>query len=371
MHLLHFPDTPEVAAMPNVDPGSSVCLDVNGAEFLLAHQALKPTLTPYDGGGLNPTDKRVLILGTMGFGDALMLTPVLREMKRREPLLEIHLCCFEQTRQVFFNLPYVDGFLDYPPRLSAVQEFGTLLTIEHAVEHNMLAQSQHMTDRFAQHLGLCTVGEEWTADKKPDFIMSSQEKEWVEKSFPRNEGKRRLGLQVQAGMRCRTYPISQIMSQVVKGGFKQGMLDNMIKDGWEIALLGLPGEFMTERTPNGVLDMTRFGLTFRQSVGFLTTCDAFLGPDSSLMHAAGTLDIPGVGLFGPIDMKLRIAYYDSIFGMDGRGVCPMAPCGHTYHSGLPQFPLDGPCAKDGVCTELAAIKPDGIRYQLEKLAPIP
>ena len=79
MHVLTFPDTPEVAASGNVKPGSVVCLDANAWELALAHQGLRPTVTPYQT-LLHAVNDRILLIFTMGFGDAIMLTPVLREM---------------------------------------------------------------------------------------------------------------------------------------------------------------------------------------------------------------------------------------------------------------------------------------------------
>jgi len=371
MHILTFPDSPEVGAHGGVKPGSLVCTDSNAHEMALAFQALRPTVTPYKA-GLHAVNDRILIIYPMGFGDAFMLIPVLREMKRRVPEVEINLSCFEPTRQVFFNLPYVDGFVDYPPRLEVLQDFGQVLTLEHSVEFNLMARAMHMTDRFAQHLGLFRKGEEWTDNKKPELALSGDEREWAEKTFTKEKGVRRLALQVQAGVRARSYPISQLSAprEGKVNGKRPSMLNEMIIDGWEICLVGSPGEFRVDsELPKGMIDTTRLGLTFRQTCAFLTTCDAVLAPDSSMMHAAGTLDIPCVALFGPFPYKLRTAYYESVFALIAEGGCRLAPCFHTHHTGLPLFPPDGPCNKTGICTELAAIKPETIRLKLESLVP--
>ena len=49
--------------------------------------------------------------------------------------------------------------------------------------------------------------------------------------------------------------------------------------------------------------------------GRCDACDAVLAPDSSMMHAAGTLGIPCVAFFGPFPYRLRTAYYDSVFAL--------------------------------------------------------
>ena len=371
MHLITFKDTPEVAATGNVKPGTVVCLDTNAFEIALAHQALLPEVSPYKE-PLHAVNDRILLIFTMGYGDAIMLTPVLREMKKRNPKAEIHIACWQWTRQVFFNLPYVDGFLDYPPRLESLQDFGQILTLEHSVEFNLMARAMHMTDRFAQHLGLFKDGEEWTDNKKPEIALSGDEREWAKTTFERTKGVRRLALQVQAGVRARTYPISQLSAprESKVNGHRPSVLNEMIIAGWEICLVGAPGEFRVDtELPKGMIDTTRLGMTFRQSCAFLTTCDAVLAPDSSMMHAAGTLGIPCVAFFGPFPYRLRTAYYDSVFALIADGGCKLAPCFWTTHTGLPLFPPEGPCNKTGICTELAAIRPEIIRLKLEELVP--
>lgn len=374
MHLLTIPDTPETIAHGAMTTGTYVCEDNNAAELMLINQAIRPTVQSFQYEA-NGTSNRLLIIGMMAFGDAILLTPVLREIKRRNPTREIILCCWEPQRQVFFGLPYVDGFLDYPPKLELLQDFSHVLFLERAVEFNLLAKSQHMTDRFAQHLGLRPLEgqSDWTENKMPEFRLSGEERVWAIKSFSPKEGKRRLGIQVQAGARCRSYPISMLAGERVAkiNGKSPSVLGEMIRDGWEIALLGNPGEFRMDSAPEGMMDMTRFGLTFRQSAAFLTTCNAVLAPDSSLLHVAGCLGIPAVGLFGPFPWKLRTAYYKSVFALHGEGACPMAPCFHSHHNGLGIFPAGGPCTKTGICEELAAIQPERIRAKIEQVARSP
>ena len=352
MHILTMPkDGPTLRA------GEWVMEDGNAATYMLTNQEMRPTMRPLPYFPRNADDKRCLIVGTLGYGDAIMFTPILRQAKKVNPDWELHIACMAEQRQVFLGLPYVDGFVDYPVPLAELSKYGNVIFLEGSVEFNPLAKTEHMTDRFAETCGW--RGDSWVCDKKPDLILSGDERVWALKSFPPNEGKRRLGLQVQAGARNRTYPISKFMEA-------QG--DKMLKAGWEICLLGVPGEFRAERLAKGIYDMSRMGLTWRQTVAFMTTCDCILAPDSSLMHAAGALDIPCVALFGPFDYKLRTAYYTSVFSLHGEGVCPMAPCFHSHHSGLPVFPAGGPCNQSGVCEELASITPERVRGKIEQVA---
>ena len=353
MHLLTLSENG-----PSLPAGAWVMEDVNAAQYFLMNQGVRPTMTPWE-----PDFSRALahsgslVVATLGFGDALMLTPVLREMKRRKPDEPIHVACMEAQRQVFLGLPYVDGFVDYPVALDRIGEFIEILTLEHSVEFNEDAKKEHMTDRFAHAVGFHLTGD-WTAEKKAELVLSDDERSWAAATFPRNGGKRRLGVHVQAGARIRTYPISQLVPE----------LNKMTGEGWEIAFLGSPGEFRAEKLAPGMVDMSRHGLTWRQTCAFMTTCDCLVAPDSSLMHAAGALDIPCVALFGPFDWKLRTAYYDSVFALHGDGACPMAPCFHSHHMGIPIFPPGGPCNQSAICDEIASIPAARIRAKVLQVA---
>lgn len=365
MHTITIPQFS--ASGGTLAPGTHLCEDVNAWEFALNQQADRPSTNSFvwPKPGMPRNGTKILIIANLAFGDCILFTPVVRELKHRFPLTEIHLCCPRDKFPVFLGLRYVSGFVEYPPRLEVLTDYETVLFTEHAVEHNLLARSQHMTDRFARHLGL---EEDWTTDKKPEILLSSEEYDWVKKSFPRT-GRRRLGVQVQAGTRSRSYPMP-FLFQATRDGDKSRppMVKHLIDEGWEIGLLGRPGEFGASFKAPEISDLSWHGLSFRQSAAYITTCDCVLAPDSSLMHVAGALDVPCVALFGPFPWQLRTAYYTSVHALQGDRKCPKAPCFHTHHNGLPIFPVDGPCITTGLCQELVSITPDRIHQKINQVA---
>lgn len=366
MHLLTFDQILDMGALGNFLPGEYLMENRNAAEIMFAHPEMKFDMVPYAtprgfrvGTEVSNYDGKILIIALIGFGDGLMLTPVLRQLRVQFPNATLRLACWPEHRQVFLGLPYLDGFEDYPVLSKKLKDYGPVISLEGAVEYNARAREQHMTHRFAEHIGMGAI-----TDPKPEYNVQPAEREWVFATYPKPTGKKRLGLQVQAGVRSRTPP-SKLLSAVCR---------LMVERDWEVCLLGRPGEFSAPEHA-GIVNITTDGLTFRQSVAFLLTCDAFLGPDSSLLHAAGTLDIPSVGLFGPFPWKLRTAYYPSVFVIQGTEGCEMAPCFHPSTPGGMSFPKDGPCAKTGFCLPLGNIAPFRIVNKLESIAetsaPIP
>ena len=321
---------------------------------------LRATMTPWENTCQAADPKNIVVVGTAGFGDTFLLTPVLRELKRLWPEATLRISCFPEYRQVYVGLPYIDGYLPYPLPTGCLVGVDRVYTLEHSVQFNELAKVEHMTDRFAHHFGLKDF-----ANKKPDYKVSRDELRWIGQKFPRGP-RPRLGVQLQAGVRCRTYPAG-LDGPNGRDPKLEAVITGLIKDGWEVALLGRPGESKVTNVPH-VHNIASVGLSFRQSVAYLTTCNAFLGPDSSLLHAAGTLDVPAVGLFGPYPWQLRIKYYTSVFAIQGKEGCDKAPCFYVQWPGLGPFPIDGPCATKGVCVPLAAIEPDRIIAKVKQIS---
>lgn len=208
-----------------------------------------------------------------------------------------------------------------------------------------------MTDLFARRLGL---GE--FEDKKPDYGLTKHELEWGRSLYPQ-KAKKRVGVQIRAGGAARSYPEHQLKKMV-----------RLFYDaGWEIFLFGMPGD-ANAQSIDRMTFCNRENHTFRQTVAIMASCDVIVGPDSSLIHVAGALDLPAIALYGPFPWQLRTAYSPSIVALNDHSGCDISPCFHTSLRGVAHaFPSSGPCAKTGFCTALAAIPPERILAKAERL----
>jgi len=81
-------------------------------------------------------------------------------------------------------------------------------------------------------------------------------------------------------------------------------------------------------------------------IAFVSLMDAVLVADSSVMHIAGCLGVPGVALFGMTDGSKRTSYYPSMGYIQGPAEC--SPCDRI----MDQMP----CNKR-VCEAIASIPP--------------
>ena len=349
MHIVDLASPIKASKEWTIPTGESLAEDISGAQFLIAA----------DGGTMNKlhpeevalrkfnpkedwNDRGILVMRTGGFGDLVLLTPVLAELKRRWPKCKIAFSCFKNFEPALHNLGLIDVFVSYPVPILEARQYDAWVLMENAIEKNPEAEKHHMTDIFAGKFGF---DETDSFSRHPLYVVTEREKIWAEETYPRKSGVQRLVVQAEAKARNRCYPEARISAVV----------DHFSKlDGkWEILLVGEPKSLQVEESDR-VKNLTAHGTTFRQSCAVLATADCVLGSDSAMIHVAGALDIPAVGLFGPFLSKLRTAYSPSVEGIDGKGAC--APCFHHVRRGQ-EFPAHGPCANKGFCVVLDGIAP--------------
>lgn len=389
MHLLTIDKPLEMGPDLNLTAGTFVVEDVSGAqilvmagggqmnqlaesrkplfsapdadkELLASHVTVEPEVSCAGGGMLQGKTrltpcKSILIVRTGGLGDNTLLTPVLREIKRRWPAVKIAHAGIKELQQSIQNLPFIDELIDYPVPLAKAQEFDGWIFLEGAIEKNEDAKTLHSVDAVAKFIGL-TLPED--CDKVQAYVPTDKERAWALWAYPRIPGVKRLCVQVGASAKCRTYPMQKTGEVIAE----------MLKKGWEVFLLGAAGEIKPQKEPRPGLRIVSDGVTFRQRCALVETCDCFLGPDSSLVHVAGALKVPAVALYGPFPWQVRTAYNPTTHALARyEGFNKTCPCFHHAH-GRNQFPANCPTRDKGVCGVLDAIKPEQIVAKIEEIA---
>ncbi len=301
--------------------------------------------------GADMSGKRIMLQRAGGFGDLVLLTPVLREIKRRWPTCHLAVSCMAHYGVVFTGLPYIDEVLPFPLSMETANTYDAWVLYENAIEKNPAAEQTHMTDLFGEIAGIQDI-----VDRKPDYRIKPTEAIWASEAYPRNFAKR-VAIQVGTSGRCRRYP-------------KMGeLLSELVKAGHEVMLLGLENDIPALRgkrlTPQ-IRNLTELGLSFRQSCAVANTADVFIGADSAILHVAGALNIPSVGLYGPFPWKLRTAYSGTILNLQGTGAC--SPCFyHNLGTMEKHFPDHCPSKEKGFCQVLATLTPERIIEKATKI----
>jgi ADP-heptose:LPS heptosyltransferase len=314
----------------------------------------KSTRIHEDGGPTLTGCTSILIIRTGGLGDNTLLTPVLREIKRRWPNVRIAHAGIKDLQQSIQNLPFIDELISYPVPLAKAQEYDGWIFLEGAIENNEDAKTLHSVDAVAKFIGLPLPED---CDKVQAYVPTQAERSWVLWAYPRIPGIKRLCVQMGASAKCRTYPLQKTNVVVTE----------MLKKGWEVFLLGAKGEIAPQKDPIPGLRIVSDNATFRQRAALIETADCFVGPDSSLVHIAGALNVPAIGLFGPFHWNVRTKYNPLTVGMMRLEGFSCAPCFH-HALGRKQFPANCPTASKGFCGPLDAIKPESIVAKIEEIA---
>lgn len=94
-----------------------------------------------------------------------------------------------------------------------------------------------------------------------------------------------------------------------------------------------------------------------------------VAPDSMMVHIAGSLEIPCVGLWGPTHHELRTRYYKHHFPVQCYSACQWAPC-HTYMPNFPQIcppmPTATITAQRTQCEAMTHITPDMVTQSVKE-----
>lgn len=305
---------------------------------------------------------RMLIVHPGGYGDLIMLGPALRRLKFLHPNIEIYVACRARARVVFDGLGYPDGFVDYPLRHEVLAEYEHVRFLENLNECGEIGRTIHAVDAKAMRIGIRFSDD--PRDKMPEFRIPDHAAE-ITKKFPRlfrpdKQRMPRIGIQLSASVPNRTY-LPAHLSQI--------MAERFVAQ-WEIMIFGSPGTtgptFVPQQFRGQVTDLCEARLTFQESAAMIRACDIMLVPDSGLMHVAGALGVPTVALFGPIDWRLRSAYYPSVTAMQGKEGCPIAPCFFHPRGGI-FFPRGQDCERTRKCTALDSIDPLKVIAKIEKV----
>jgi len=282
----------------------------------------------------NDNPSSIVVVRGGGAGDLLFLTPGLRALREKFP--NAHICVASRAwhHWILADFRAIDSQSDLPQTAHFLDRFDWIIAMEDTIEY---CHDQHAIDIFAEKMGV-KVADHRTVYKP---ILAPAE---FEKECPKT--KKRVGLQYAASTPVRTYPRMMELYRALQ------------EKGWEVAILTAPGYFTLKTPMPDLIAIGDFKWSWSKATDFLQTCDFVIGPDSSMIHFASAMGIPGIGLYGSFDAKMRLTEGGSIEAIQATRECQLAPC--FYHNGLGQLPPNGPCATARICTTLATISPDEI-----------
>ncbi|HWA07946.1 MAG TPA: glycosyltransferase family 9 protein [Opitutaceae bacterium] len=350
MHLVTFNEPVDFARGKKIAPGRYLADNVNAGQWLARHSRSVmvepcPALPAWQ-----VEARSVCIIRPGGLGDLIMITPILREVRRLHPDCVIHVCTHAWNAVVLQGLPFVDGIVPYPMEAWRLGDYEAVVPMEDLVESEPKPAEVHALDSFLKAWPGLTI-----ENRRPEYHLPDSEREEVRKRCNKPSTRRFVvGVQLEASSPVRTYPR---MTE---------LLDMLIGRGHGVRIFGEPGKHQIKH-PYGArlqnLPACTPAPNFRESVALAADCDGLIVADSSMVHAAGALGLTAVALYGSFPWQVRTKDYPTVHALNGIGPC--AAC--CWHGRTSRWPGHGPCTKSGYCDVLATIEPGRIVTTLEKL----
>jgi ADP-heptose:LPS heptosyltransferase len=284
--------------------------------------------------GEDLTGKRIICWRTGGIGDLFFLNPVFRYLKKKFPGIFIRVA--SGCKQPLENLPEIDELYDMPFDVNLLQDVNYYLQFQGIIE-SPSEQSKRMpaVDMFFSYFKIDSL-QFPIEDKIPRLIFTEIEQKWLInecKNLGINIGDLVVGIQMETSAPLRNYP---------KEKFKV-VIDVLSKEeNVKIVLVGTPQQSILANYYKGNSEKIIPALNYdvRKSIVLASRYNIIVSPDSFLVQAAGALDKPLIGLYGPFSSDVRMKYFKNSIALEPKVVC--SPCyKHDFRTCIKGFP--SPC----------------------------
>jgi ADP-heptose:LPS heptosyltransferase len=256
-----------------------------------------------------------------GIGDVLTITPTLHALKETFPKL---------TLTVATNTSYLDGalvkVLQYNPDIDHILERDLIDDMQYDLVINLHCPAvknekpgkmpPNRIDVFANHAGIKLK------DPVPRYYPQKDEIEYGEILMQGMDPRQKTVLvQPFASSAKRSFDTRRI---------KQALASLNQSHGIQSLVLTHDGDTKDVLWDNIPGCRPLHNLDIRQIAGVMVHCDMVLCPDSSILHLAGAMGVPTVGLFGPTPPQIRINHYKKAIAIWHGADIPACPCWYDH-----------------------------------------
>ena len=246
-------------------------------------------------------EKRIAIRRSGAMGDVLMATALLPCLRRLNPGHQVDFITGFEA--VVRNNPNVDAVY---PRIIDPLRYEKIYDLDLAYENN---------PRLSTHEAYCRAAGISLQEEQPEFYPDEDERREARRILVNHNVDRKdtvVAFHPQASFWARNWPVSRF-----------GLVADELtrRYGCRCISLGGPHDIPVP----GTIDLRSAG-TIGVSCAVLEHATLFIGVDSFFLHAARALEVPVIGLFGPIDPLLRMRP-----SPDDTLISSNTPCRYCHH----------------------------------------
>lgn len=265
---------------------------------------------------------RYIVIRIRGIGDVLMLLPAVATIRARNPEAQISIVTSSACSKMLaastlfqeviacdydhatYGLPPLPRVLDY-------SDYDVVHNLINRVEWISASAVVPRTELFGQLMGLESI--DYSTDWKGHVPESWRQRarEILDREGCK-EGDIVISLQLTSKGRSRIWQRERWVEFVGKCTYRH----------YKVVLLS---DERINKAPTKAINLTG-KLNITEYIGMIAESSLGVGPDSSLIHIAGWLDVPAIGLFGSIAPALRIGHYSSVEAIVAKGIRGCVPC---------------------------------------------
>lgn len=284
--------------------------------------------------GQDLTGKKLMCWRTGGIGDMFFLIPVLVHLKTKykDCFLRVASGC----KQALENLPEIDELYNMPFDAELLDTVDYHLMFQGIIEAGSETSKRvHAADMFFSYFSIDSI--QFPPEiKKPKLVFTQKEKQWLEETCNKMGVKKDnyvVGIQLETSAPLRNFPKDK-MKMIVDVLAKEEKV--------KIILIGTPQQQALASFLKANYSSVILALNFnvREAIILTNRYDLVISPDSFMVQAAGALDKPLIGLYGPFPSEVRMKYFKNAIGIEPNVVC--SPCfKHDFRACIKGYP--SPC----------------------------
>lgn len=295
----------------------------------------------------NLNNKRILINRYGGIGDLLCMLPAIYELKVKYPTCQIGIMASYSYLPIFYNFPtLIEGCVNNVVMYNSIKHFDYFINFDKLIE-NYPDPNANIHDIYAENLYVKMNKNTIDNVVKINSITTNIN------DMMRNG----IGIQYKSNAIIRDYPIENVISLI--------NLIHLKRPNELIYLLGPPDDYINvnyiQSKTNGNVLVNGCGsskMNINETFDLIGSLKAVIAPDSSMVHMAGMVNTPIIGLYGPFDSESRMKYYKNAIGIMLKTEC--SPCNRHQ-------PLAWCKWTSGESLCLKQIEPDIIMSELSKI----
>lgn len=292
---------------------------------------------------------RVLLYnGSGGYGDQIVTWPLARLLHTLG--FEVHILTDPGNNLCWWNFPWIKTVNMLPCPWEFVKMFDDFICFETVVNTDEHQDQDHPLDVMLNKIGVepSSIAAELKV-VRPNFTFS-------EAMSVKQHNQKPFGIyQLSAANTVRCLPPSESVFMAVKlaEAFPDlhwfALWDEFVPPAYKETLEAK----IKELNLTNLVPFTTQNL--RELWALAEVAKVVVAPDSMMVHVAGSLGTPCVGLWGPVAPTHRVKYYANHVPIWPREFCPHAPC-FCYAATFPKFCPPRPGGRN-ICEVLAGISP--------------